>query len=164
MKRVLMRHFINPSNVDDRYRQIMLDYPYTEFTAQDWWDSLGEDKEKELGMTEKEFWDTYSCGYTEIFEPEDEYEGFKKLIANHYIFYFFRFGLIDDNKLNSLFLKYRDRENLTAYGLNATVSATTISSYLKSLTGENVYEEQPEISVKQLAEYVSSNQTDDLPF
>lgn len=124
------------------HTEIMEDYPYTEFTAKDWWNSLGENKEEQIGMSEAEFWETYGGGYSKIYKPEDEYQGFKRLVSRSEIFYFFKFGFMNDDKLNSLFEQYLQEENTSGYSLNSKLSASVIRKYLNSLVNIDVYEPQ----------------------
>lgn len=140
----MFKQFVN-SSVQKMYDQIMLNYSFTEFTAEDWWVSLGDNKEEQLGMSEKEFWDTFSNSYQEIFKPEDEYDGFKKLVANSDIFYFFKFGLVEDEHLCTLFTKYMLQENTKCYPLNSKLPSKLVSNYLNSLTDLDVYEPQENI-------------------
>lgn len=137
----MFKQFVN-SLVQKMYDQIMLNYSFTEFTTEDWWLSLGDNKEEQLGMSEKEFWDTYGDSCQIIFKPEDEYDGFKKLVENTEIFYFFKFGLVKDEQLRTLFTKYMLQENTKHYPLSSKLPATLVSNYLKSLTNLEVYETQ----------------------
>jgi len=136
----ILKSFVN-SLVYEKYRQIMLDYPFEEFTAKDLWHSIDGNKEEGLGMTEAEFWDNFGGGYQEVFLEEDEYDGFRKLMKDSNIFYFFKFGLIEDEKLKSLFSKYLSGEDTKCYPLNLKrpLTADVVSEYLSSLTKANIY-------------------------
>lgn len=150
------------SLVFTRYRLIMSDYMHTEFTAEDWWNSLGENKEEELGMTEKEFWEMFDGAYHEVYKPEDKYDGFKKLVSDTDIFYFFRLGLVDDKELNDLFQEYLQRENLTHLPLTSKLPTEFVNSYLKGLTSTDIFESETNLVVNRLHEYLSPKELKDI--
>jgi transcriptional regulator with XRE-family HTH domain len=150
------------SLVSERHRQIMLAYPYTEFTDEDCWNSFGDAAEERFGMTKEEYLKLSSGGYTELYKPEDEYEGFKKLVANIDIFYFFRLGLVRDEDLNKQFTKYIQIEDTHHLPMKLEIPTILVRNYLLRDEMLEVYYPALGTAKNKLSDYFTPKQVKEL--
>lgn len=131
------------SLVISKYGGIMVNYPGVESRYEEFPDFMIEAYKKHYNVDNAEdYYNSESCPIPFENTSEEEYDGFKKLMEDHHIYYFFKHGLYnyeEDFTFSWCWKKYRNEKNNRIRPSSLKLSPDVIREYLKDISTENLY-------------------------